>query len=554
MSEFIQFGNLFDAARDRKAVVAFRGGVPIDLGSFERQVRAWYAAFVTAPGRRYVLHSADALEFAAALLGAWHARKCVLVPSDAQVYSVSQSGVCIDGFAGTPDGLACAPPTTEGLPPLDPDVVLLEMFTSGSTGHPVAIPKCLRQLEQEAAALAAAFDLGPPSRRVLGTVSHQHMYGIMFRVLLPMTTGRPFESTRLEQVQDLACASASESCVLVSSPAQLARLSKMDSFIGHVAAVLSAGGPLADDSVQDCARIFRVDVTEIYGSSETGAVAWRVRTPGRTPPWHPFRGVEFRSEDGVLGIRTQQLPTNDWFCSADRIVQTAGGFELVGRVDRIVKLEERRVSLDAVERLLLATGLLYEARALVLDGPRRILAIAARPNAAGWALAEISKRSLVDELRAALRRAAEIGVQPRSWRFTDPWPITADGKTPEAVLRERFDRAAPEFRLLQQDGDACVADLWVSPTAPCFQGHFPGHPVLPGVVQIDWLVRLSRELLNVKADFEGLEAAKFRRVIQPNAWVRVVLRHDDTTSRTSYRISRGEEPCASGRIRWSAGA
>jgi hypothetical protein len=256
----------------------------------------------------------------------------------------------------------------------------------------------------------------------------------------------------------------------------------------------------------------------------------------------------------VLEIRTRQLPTNDWFRSADRVVETAQGFELAGRVDRVVKLEEQRVSLDAVERLLMATGLLHEVRALVLDGPRRILAIAARPAAAGWAVAEVGKRLLVDQLRAALRRAAETDVQPRSWRFIDPWPITADGKTPEVMLRERFDPRTPEFRVLEQEGATCLLDAWVSPTAPYFPGHFPGHPVLPGVVQIDWLVWLSRELLKVKGDFGGLEAAKFRRVIQPNCWVRVMLRHDAATLRTSYRISRTDELCASGRIRWSAGA
>jgi len=386
----------------------------------------------------------------------------------------------------------------------------------------------------------------------VGTVSHQHMYGLVFRVLLPLATGRPFEAVRLTQLHDLPGDEGPEGRVLVSSPAQLARLPESASFAGRIGTILSAGGPLQDACVKRCSHVFGTGVTEIYGSSETGAVAWRSRTPGYAPAWRPLPGVEFRSDTGVLEIRTRQLPADEWFRSADRVVQLEDGFELAGRVDRIVKLDERRVSLDRVERLLVATALLQEARALVLEDSRRILAVVARPTPAGWALMEEGKRRLVEELRGALQRAAEIEVLPRRWRFVDPWPVTADGKSPEYLLRECFDRRNPEYRLLERAGTECIADIWVSPTAPFFQGHFPEHPVLAGVVQVEWLVWLSRRLMGVEAGFAGLEAAKFRRVILPGRWIRAELRHDPADSRTSYRISSAEVPCASGRIRWSA--
>ena len=551
MAEFTPLSALFHAQRDRSAVVAYRLGVPVSLGDFEQQVRAWYKAFVDAPGSRYVLHSADSCEFAAALLGAWHASKCVLVPSDLQASSFTPH-VPVDGFAGAQGGPMPRDPHRGELPALDEEAPLLEMFTSGSTGHPVAIPKCIRQLEREAAGLAATLQLGDPHARVVGTVSHQHMYGIMFRVLLPLTTGRAFEAVRLPQVQDLQRVDAPEGVVLVTSPAQLARLQESAALGSSVAGILSAGGPLSDEAVQSSARVFPgVPVNEIYGSSETGAVAWRLRSPGVAPAWHPLPAVQFRIDEGVLELRTPQLPDDNWFRSSDRVVEREGGFELAGRVDRIVKLEEQRVSLDAVERLLLATTLVQKVSALVLDGQRRVLAIAAQPTAAGWALMERGKRHLVDALQAALRHSAEVAVLPRSWRFVEPWPVTVDGKTPEALLRERFERSSPEFRVVQQDANACIAELWVSPTSIFFSGHFPEHPVLPGVAQIQWLVWLTRSILGVQADFAGLEAAKFRRVILPASRIRVSLQHDPAVKRTNYRILQGEELSASGRIRWS---
>jgi acyl-coenzyme A synthetase/AMP-(fatty) acid ligase len=376
------------------------------------------------------------------------------------------------------------------------------------------------------------------------------MYGIVFRLLLPLATGRPFETLRLAQVQDLARLPLPEGCVLVSSPAQLSRLPAGATVGCHIHSLLSAGGPLDEDAAQLCRNELGVVPTEIYGSSETGAVAWRLRKAGAAAGWQPLPGVELRSEDGLLQIRGRQLPTPDWFRSADRVVMTDYGFELAGRSDRIVKLEEKRVSLDAVERVLQGTGLLQQARALVLDGTRPVLAVIAMPNAAGWELAGRGKPQLVAELIDVLRSSAEAEVLPRSWRFVDPWPATADGKSPESLLRTRFDRRIPEFRLLEQDGGSCVAELWVSPTAPYFTGHFPGQPILPGVAQIEWLVWLCRELLGMDAGFAGLESAKFRRVIRPGNRLRVNLVNDVARKWTSYQIAHGEDSCATGRIRW----
>jgi 3-hydroxymyristoyl/3-hydroxydecanoyl-(acyl carrier protein) dehydratase/acyl-CoA synthetase (AMP-forming)/AMP-acid ligase II len=547
--------SLIDGLRPRDngaAIVAFRKGEPLRQYDLAMRARAWRNAFTAADGQRFLIHSSDAFEFLSALIGAWQAGKCVLMPSDLQATSATQLGAAVDGVAGIQGGLVPGSPSGAQWRTLDPEAVSLEVFTSGSTGHPVSIPKCLRQLDREVAALSA-LDLGPADARALGTVSHQHMYGLMFRILLPLATGRPFEAVRLQQVQDLSQFKAPEGCVLVSSPAHLARLSIVSSRC-PVFSVLSAGGPLDEDAARACRDVLGVVPTEIYGSSETGAVAWRRRASADVAPWNPLQGVEFREEEGVLHIRTTQLPKLDWFRSADRVVATTAGFQIAGRADRTVKLDEKRVSLDAVERIAMQSGLLAKARALVLHGGRSILAVAALPNAVGYALAEQGKRNLVDALLKHLRSAAELEVLPRSWRFVDPWPVTADGKTPASLLLERFDRRNPEFRVLSQDANACVVELWVSPTTPFFSGHFPQQSVLPGVAQIDWLVWLSQRLFGVRAGFAGLEAAKFRRVILPASRLHVHLENDPATCKTRYRIEHRQQICASGRIRWAGAA
>ncbi len=57
---------------------------------------------------------------------------------------------------------------------------------------------------------------------------------------------------------------------------------------------------------------------------------------------------------------------------------------------------------------------------------------------------------------------------------------------------------------------------------PFFQGHFPGRPIMPGVLQLEAMAQLSGILLNQILKREGLISyfvaindAKFRRILRP---------------------------------------
>ncbi|MFX5622702.1 acyl-CoA synthetase, partial [Acinetobacter baumannii] len=70
----------------------------------------------------------------------------------------------------------------------------------------------------------------------------------------------------------------------------------------------------------------------------------------------------------------------DWWRTQDRVEALADGrFRLLGRADRIVKIEERRVSLDALERALREDTEVDDVRVLVLPGHREQLAAVVVP-------------------------------------------------------------------------------------------------------------------------------------------------------------------------------
>ena len=82
---------------------------------------------------------------------------------------------------------------------------------------------------------------------------------------------------------------------------------------------------------------------------------------------------------------------------------------------------------------------------------------------------------------------------------------------------------------------AAEVDLVVPHDLQYFEGHFPGAPVVPGVVQIKWAIGFARELLGAGREFGGMEAIKFLEVMQPGA--RATLKLDFTQASGKLRFS-----------------
>ncbi len=62
--------------------------------------------------------------------------------------------------------------------------------------------------------------------------------------------------------------------------------------------------------------------------------------------------------------------------------------------------------------------------------------------------------------------------------------------------------------------DSARYQLFLPAELVYFRGHFPDHPVLPGVVQLRWAIALAKPL-GVAADFDTLERLKFTRPMVP---------------------------------------
>jgi 3-hydroxymyristoyl/3-hydroxydecanoyl-(acyl carrier protein) dehydratase len=89
---------------------------------------------------------------------------------------------------------------------------------------------------------------------------------------------------------------------------------------------------------------------------------------------------------------------------------------------------------------------------------------------------------------------------------------------------------------------ALAADLMA------FQGHFPGNPILPGVVQVDWAIRFGTEAFGELGRFLGIENLKFQDLIQPGQPLELQLDLDPDRGRLRFKYLAGAARKSSGVI------
>lgn len=515
------------------------------------------AAGLQAQGvQRLALHLEDAAELAIALLGAWRAGVSVLLPSDLQPQTRARWSGDVDLWLTDHsddrhlhDFFQPALPGAE----LDLDQCQLSLCTSGSSGEPKRIDKTLRQLANEVEALEQLWGADLGEACIIGSVATQHIYGLLFRVLWPLCAGRPFVRKQLAFPEDLQRASREHPAFAwIASPALLKRMGDNLDWpaLSAVRRVFSSGGALPLEAAQSLHQRLQQWPTEILGSSETGGIAWR---QGESL-WQPFADVELSQDnDGALLIASPYLPNGHVEHTADAArIAADGRFELLGRLDRIVKLEEKRISLPMLEQALVAHDWVAEARMGVVQENRASLgAVLVLSESGLFALREHGRRSLTESLRRHLSQHCEALALPRRWRLLRQLPLNSQGKLPQADVEALLIADRPKtpevLAQLETDGEWSL-QLSVPPDLAYFSGHFPKAPVLPGVVQVEWALNLSRQLLNLSGPFAGMEVLKFQQLVRPGDEIQLHLRFDPERSKLYFAYRNDTATCSSGRI------
>ncbi|MFC0446146.1 AMP-binding protein [Pseudidiomarina halophila] len=331
---------------------------------------------------------------------------------------------------------------------LDAELVL---FTSGSSGVPQAVHKSLRQLFTEVATLETTFGAQLGDCQVVSTITHQHIYGLLFTVLWPLCTGREVAAKRIEYPEQWLAfqRQTQQPYALVSSPAQLERFTQdldLREFSSKLRAVFSSGGPLHESVPARCVAAAIASPIEVYGSTETGGIAWRQRQHAKQP-FRLLPGIKAQADaNGQLQLRSPHLGAADidsdgWYTTADLVhFMAADTFIVEGRADRIIKLAEKRLSLTEVEQFTAQLDWVAQAHCCVMDGDKRVeLGLVVQLNELGQRrLAQEGKFALRQVVRQHLNQRFETVVLPRKFRYVTRLPYNEAGKLTQAALQQIF--------------------------------------------------------------------------------------------------------------------
>ena len=538
------------------APVCRDGATVLDRTAFRARVSTLVTLMQTQDARRYALCIDDPFDFACALFALFACGKEPVIPANATPGYLADLADVYDAVltdADLPLGVRDA--DADASHTIDPQAPLT-LYTSGSSGAPKPIRKTLAQFNAEVHTLEKQWGALVGDATMLASVPHHHIYGLLFRVLWPLAAGRAFD--RAISIEPLHLQAQIEQCgatVVVSTPAQLSRWPALPGFAALTPApraFFSSGGPLALEAAQEYAAAYGAAPLEIYGSTETGGIAWRRQD--RTDAWQPVVGIEVRrDEDGALNVRSPHLDHTGWHRTDDKIAFDADGrFRLQGRLDRVLKLDGKRVSLPELEARLALHPYVAQAAIVPLEGAsrERVGAVVALTEAGCEALRGDGRVQLARTLRRHLAAYFDVVVLPRHWRFRLTLPFDARGKLPVAAVAAAFEPRADGVEVLAEarSADMLHYELRVPPTLVHFAGHFPGLPILPGVVQVHWAMHLAAEHVPAVRTLASVDRLKFMAPVPPGAVLNLTLAHDAARGRVQFAYRLSGRECASGVI------
>lgn len=263
---------------------------------------------------------------------------------------------------------------------------------------------------------------------IAGTTPHQHMFGLEAAVFTGLAHGfclydaPVFYPADLEILVARAAALDIDDLVLITSPPHLRFLQEALHQTPRIRCIISATAPLHRDIAVSLEADGDRRVFEIYGSTETGSLAWR-RT-AISELWTPMDG--FRLTSGGDG----------WFADAPHLAHGAvlgddielcgdGQFRLLGRHGDMVRVAGKRQSLGALNAALTAMHGIRDGVVIreTTDGEDR-LSVLVVPDPAS----SLDAEALRQAVRLHMRAHFDPVFVPRRVRIVAKLPRGETGK------------------------------------------------------------------------------------------------------------------------------
>ncbi len=528
------------ASRDLAQPLAWRGGEPVSGAQFLAEAAA-LAEQLPARGQAVNLCQ-DRYHFALALVAAALRGHVSLLPPNAMTATLQQLPAG-DGaaYAMVDDDEPLAMPridlrtrpvvtrASSTVPAIDSERIAVCLLTSGSTGAPQPHAKSWRALTINIGSQAARLSemTARPSLRgmnIVATVPAQHSYGFESTVMLSLLGGAAFDSARPFYPADVAQAlnSVPRPRALVTTPFHLKTLLLSGVELPAVDLLLCATAPLTPQLAALAEQKMGGPLIEIYGCTEAGQLASRRTTQGQT--WTTLGEVRITQQGDETFIAHGGHVFAPTPLADILTLHNSREFGLLGRANDLIHVAGKRSSLAHLNfHLNRIDGVDDGAFWLPDDVPGTVV----RPIAF-----VVAPKLKAAQITQALRAHLEPAFVPRRVVHVNALPREATGKLTQ--------RALHEFALMTLAG---TTTLHVPHDHPSFAGHFPGHPVLPGVVLLSMVMEALQSRLATPAQ---IDQAKFLAPVSPGDTLALSVTPQGNS--LQFELTRGETTVARGQL------
>lgn len=312
-------------------------------------------------------------------------------------------------------------------------------FTSGSSGDYQAHSRTIKELENESLAIDKCLN-NYISKEVIvyATVSHQHLYGFSFYFLWAFLSNHLIQTQRLISPESILDKLIKNNSLIVTTPIMISHLDKC-SEIGDDTLVLSSASALSRENALSFFNKYKKEALEVYGSTETGVIAYRKQL--EQSDWKCFYGVDISTD-----INSQLIVKSNFFSNHERLmadkVELKGNnsFALIGRVDRIVKLAGKRLSLSAMEAHLNLNLWVKDSSCVLCNSYREYIgALLVLSKDGELALNSLGKALFTRQLKSYLLDYYSLETLPKKWRIVSKIPVNTQGKRVLADILKEFE-------------------------------------------------------------------------------------------------------------------
>jgi acyl-coenzyme A synthetase/AMP-(fatty) acid ligase len=210
---------------------------------------------------------------------------------------------------------------------------------------------------------------------------------------------------------------------LVTTPYHLDKLVESEVTLPQIDRIVCATAPLSVGLAIRAEATYRCELLEIFGSTETGQIAYRRTT--QSNDWQLMGDLVISSHDQGFAVRGEHLPN---FVHLTDIIEIKGAhsFELIGRSQDMVNIAGKRSSLTYLNTILrsipgLREGVFFSPSTSATDQNR-------------LALIYVSDTLTEEVLRKALRQFIEPVFLPRPMIKVEEIPRNPTGKVLQNAL------------------------------------------------------------------------------------------------------------------------